>query len=153
MVNEEKELFKFVNNPKYRAKVIDRIHKERDREHEKKVKTVEKELDKLIKVRTDEIKKIANARWEKVAGGGLEINRTEGKVRINGSEHLFSNIQGSELNMLSGFRVVTKEQSHSKSKKSEPLMQNIQNTAVCQDCIFYRKVTTACSNGAWSSDK
>ena len=82
MVNEEKELFKFVNNPKYRAKVIDRIHKERDREHEKKVKTVEKELDKLIKVRTDEIKKIANARWEKVAGGGLEINRTEGKVRI-----------------------------------------------------------------------
>ena len=65
MVNEEKELFKFVNNPKYRAKVIDRIHKERDREHEKKVKTVEKELDKLIKVRTDEIKKIANARWEK----------------------------------------------------------------------------------------
>ena len=38
MVNEEKELFKFVNNPKYRAKVIDRIHKERDREHEKKVK-------------------------------------------------------------------------------------------------------------------
>ena len=47
MVNEEKELFKFVNNPKYRAKVIDRIHKERDREHEKKVKTVEKELKKL----------------------------------------------------------------------------------------------------------
>lgn len=121
MVNEEKELFKFVNNPKYRAKVIDRIHKERDREHEKKVKTVEKELDKLIKVRTDEIKKIANARWEKVAGGGLEINRTEGKVRINGSEHLFSNIQGSELNMLSGFRVVTKEQSHSKSKKHASL--------------------------------
>ena len=58
---------------------------------------------------------------KKVAGGGLEINRTEGKVRINGSEHLFSNIQGSELNMLSGFRVVTKEQSHSKSKKHASL--------------------------------
>lgn len=29
MSNEEKELFKFVNNPKYREKVIARIHKEK----------------------------------------------------------------------------------------------------------------------------
>lgn len=36
MVNEEKELFKFVNNSKYRTKVIDRIHKEKDCEYEKK---------------------------------------------------------------------------------------------------------------------
>ena len=121
MVNEEKELFKFVNNPKYRTKVIDRIHKEKDCEYEKKVKTVEKERDKLIRERTDEITKIANARWEKVAGGKLEINRTEGKARINGSECLFSSIRSAEANMLSGFRVVTKENSHSKSKKHASL--------------------------------
>lgn len=121
MVNEEKELFKFVNNPKYRTKVIDRIHKEKDCEYEKKVKTVEKERDKLIRERTDEITKIANARWEKVAGGKLEINRTEGKARINGSECLFSSIRSAEVNMLSGFRVVTKENSHSKSKKHASL--------------------------------
>ena len=121
MVNEEKELFKFVNNPKYRTKVIDRIHKEKDCEYEKKVKTVEKERDKLIRERTDEITKIANARWEKVASGKLEINRTEGKARINGSECLFSSIRSAEVNMLSGFRVVTKENSHSKSKKHASL--------------------------------
>ena len=121
MVDEEKELFKFVNNPKYRTKVIDRIHKEKDCEYEKKVKTVEKERDKLIRERTDEITKIANARWEKVAGGKLEINRTEGKARINGSECLFSSIRSAEVNMLSGFRVVTKENSHSKSKKHASL--------------------------------
>ncbi|MDY5180486.1 hypothetical protein [Butyribacter sp.] len=117
MANTDKELFKFVNDPKYREKVINRIHKEEDHEYAKRVKTVKNERDKIIKARNDEIKRIENSRWEKYADGKLEVNRTEGKAKINGTECLFSSIKGASLNMMSGARIVTTEQSHSKSKK------------------------------------
>lgn len=117
MANTDKELFKFVNDPKYREKVINRIHKEEDHEYAKRVKTVKNERDKIIKARNNEIKRIENSRWEKYADGKLEVNRTEGKAKINGTECLFSSIKGASLNMMSGARIVTTEQLHSKSKK------------------------------------
>ena len=49
MANEEKELFKFVNDPKYREKVINKIHKDMDREYDRRVKNVEAEKKKLCK--------------------------------------------------------------------------------------------------------
>lgn len=121
MANEEKELFKFVNDPKYREKVINKIHKDMDREYDRRVKNVEAEKKKLCKARTNEVIRITNSRWESFAGGKLEVNRTEGKIRINGTECLFSSIKGAELNMMSGVRVVTTEQSKSKSKKHASL--------------------------------
>lgn len=117
MANEEKELFKFVNNPKYRDKVIARIHKEKDNEYNRRIKQVESERDKLAKSRVNEITRISNARWEKYFCGKLLVNRTEGKIRINNAENLFSSIQGAELNMMNGCRVVTTDNSKSKSKK------------------------------------
>ena len=51
MANEEKELHKFVYNPKYREKVIARVHKERDKQYNKGVKRVKSERDKLVKSR------------------------------------------------------------------------------------------------------
>lgn len=117
VANEEKELFKFVNNPKYREKVIARIHKEKDNEYNRRIRQVESERDKLAKSRVNEISKISNARWEKYFGGKLLVNRTEGKIRINNAENLFSSIQGAELNMTNGCRVVTTNNSKSKSIK------------------------------------
>ena len=35
MANEEKELYKFVNDPKYRSKVIAKIHKNSDNAYNK----------------------------------------------------------------------------------------------------------------------
>lgn len=117
MANEEKELFKFVNNPKYRDKVIARMHKEKDNEYNRRIKQIESEMNKLVKSRVNEISRISNARWEKYFGGKLFINRTEGKIRINNAENLFSSIQCAELNIVNGCRVVTTDNSKSKSKK------------------------------------
>lgn len=115
MANEEKELHKFVYNPKYREKVIARVHKERDKQYNKGVKRVESERDKLVKSRSKEISRISNSRWEISCGGKLWVNRTEGKVRINYAEYLFSSIQGAQLNIINGSRIETT--SNSKSKK------------------------------------
>ncbi|MCR5793119.1 MAG: hypothetical protein K6G65_08115 [Lachnospiraceae bacterium] len=121
MANDKKELFKFVNNPKYRDKVIARIHKEADSAYSKKIRVIEGEKDKLSRSRTSEISRIASARWEKLSGGKVMVNRTEGKVKINNVENLFSSIQGAEINMISGARVVTTENTKTKSKKHASL--------------------------------
>lgn len=117
MSNEEKELFKFVNNPKYREKVIARIHKEKDYEYNRLIKQLKSERDKLDKRRVNEISRISNARWEKYFDGKLLVNRTEGKIRINNAENLFTSILGAELNVMNGCRVVTTDNLRSKSKK------------------------------------
>lgn len=121
MANAEKELSKFLNDPKYREKVLARIHKEEDNEYNRRIKTIETDRNKLSKKRTNEITRIYNSRWEKYANGKLLVNRTEGKIKFNNSEALFSSIQGAEINIMSGYRIVTTEQSSSKSKKSASL--------------------------------
>ena len=50
MANEEKELYKFVNDPKYRSKVIAKIHKNSDNAYNKRIKKIEHERD-LAKLR------------------------------------------------------------------------------------------------------
>ena len=55
MANEEKELYKFVNDPKYRSKVIAKIHKNSDNAYNKRIKKIEHERDALSKKRTREI--------------------------------------------------------------------------------------------------
>ncbi len=69
MANEEKELYKFVNDPKYRSKVIAKIHKNSDNAYNKRIKKIEHERDALSKKRTREITRIANDRWK----GNIEI--------------------------------------------------------------------------------
>lgn len=49
MANEEKELYKFVNDPKYRSKVIAKIHKNSDNAYNKRIKKIEHERDALSK--------------------------------------------------------------------------------------------------------
>ena len=71
MANEEKELYKFVNDPKYRSKVIAKIHKNSDNAYNKRIKKIEHERDALSKKRTREITRIANDRWESLAGGSI----------------------------------------------------------------------------------
>ncbi len=70
-------------------------------------KKIEHERDALSKKRTREITRIANDRWESLAGGSIGVNRTEGKIQINNTTVLFSSIRGAEMNMMTGCRVVT----------------------------------------------
>ena len=121
MANEEKELYKFVNDPKYRSKVIAKIHKNSDNAYNKRIKKIEHERDALSKKRTLEITRIANDRWESLAGGSIGVNQTEGKIQINNTTVLFSSIRGAEMNMMTGCRVVTRESSKTKSKKQASL--------------------------------
>lgn len=121
MANEEKELYKFVNDPKYRSKVIAKIHKNSDNAYNKRIKKIEHERDALSKKRTRKITRIANDRWESLAGGSIGVNRTEGKIQINNTTVLFSSIRGAEMNMMTGCRVVTRESSKTKSKKHASL--------------------------------
>ena len=121
MVNDEKELFKFLNDPKYREKVINRIHKDEDKEYDRRIRAIESEEEKLVKSRSAEISRIADGRWVKYAGGKFMVNRTEGKIRINNTDYLFSSIQGAEMTMMAGCRVVTTEQTKSKGKKHASL--------------------------------
>lgn len=121
MANEEKELFKFVNEPKYRDKVIAKIHKNEDAAYDKRIKQIEQERDRLSKEKTKEITRIANSRWEKLAGGKVLVNRTEGKVQVNNTTVSFSSIKGAELNMMTGSRIVTTENTKTKSKKHASL--------------------------------
>ena len=121
MANEEKELYKFVNDPKYRSKVIAKIHKNSDNAYNKRIKKIEHERDALSKKRAREITRIANDRWESLAGGSIGVNRTEGKIQINNTTVLFSSLRGAEMNMMTGCRVVTRESSKTKSKKHASL--------------------------------
>lgn len=117
MANEEKELLKFVQDPNYREKIINRIHKDSDAQYNKRIKIIESDRNRLSQNKLNEIKRIANARWEKF-GGALDVNRVEGKIRINNTESYFSSIKGADLNIQYGYRTVTNEVSHSKKHAS-----------------------------------
>ena len=121
MANEERELEKFVNDPRYREKVMERVRRDADRDREKQIKELESECTKLSKIRTNEIKKITKSRWEKAVGGNLVINRTEGKIKINDTECLFSSIKGAKLHMESAHRTVTTGKINSKEKNHASL--------------------------------
>ena len=49
------------------------------------------------------------------------VNRTEGKIKIKDVEASFSSIQGAEINMVSGVRIVTTENSQTNSRKHASL--------------------------------
>lgn len=117
MANEERELYKFVNDPKYREKVIRKVHMEQDKAYEIKIKYAQNEKNKLLKARTAEITRVEKMRWTDYAGGKLSVNKVEGIITINGSRYPFSSIQGAEINIIPGCRIETTEQGKSKSKK------------------------------------
>ena len=116
---DTKELIKFEEDPNYRKKVISRLHKEKDDQYYRRIKQLESEKNKLQKARQNEITRIANARWISLAGGMLWVNKAEGKVKFNKSECNFSDIQGAEVDVQMGYRVITHD--NTKSKKSASL--------------------------------
>lgn len=118
MTKEEKELFRFVSEPKYREKVLVKFKKEEDIQYQNSVKIAQNERDRLINLRKQEIDRIENSRWEVYANGQLRINWVEGCVIINNAKVMFSNIRGAELNIKDGFRTVTTETLITKKKPS-----------------------------------
>lgn len=118
MTKDEKELFKFVSEPKYRMKVLSKLKKEEDKRYQNKVQSAKEERLRLVNLRQQEINNIENSRWEIYANGNLRINWVEGCVLINNNKVLFSSIKGAELNEIDGFRTVTTETSTTKKNPS-----------------------------------
>lgn len=130
MTNEEKELYNFTNDPKYREKVIKRIHKDEDQKYQNQIKTIEKDISRLTNDKQNEIRKISNSRWESLVNGKLLVNRTEGKIRVNKTEGLFSDINDVSLNMMVGSKVVSTSKQKGKSKKHISVVGTIAGAAV-----------------------
>ncbi len=118
MTKEEKELFRFVHEPKYREKVLVKVRKEEDEQYQNNVILAKNEREKLINLRQQEIARIENSRWEIYSNGQLRINWIEGCVVINNTRVLFSCIRGAELNIQDGFRTETTETSTTKKNPS-----------------------------------
>lgn len=100
---------------KYLNRVSAKIHKDRDRAYEKRIRKIEFEVEQLKKDRIKEIDRIKNNRWEFIGTKSFSYNLTEGKININGSVYLFSDIKGAEITRQDSYRVVTT--STGKSKK------------------------------------
>lgn len=118
MSSMDKEVYKFGNDAKRYEKAIKRAYNKQDAANKKHMKAIESQIRKLQKARNQEIERISKSRWEKIAGGHLQVNYTEGKVRINQREVPFSSIKGAEINVVYGCRFITKETGKSKKRAS-----------------------------------
>lgn len=118
MSKEDKELFKFVYNPKYRERVLVKNKSDADKKYQNDISSAKEEKKRLFIYRQREIERIEDSRWEKYANGNLKINFIEGTVLINNNKALFSSIKNAEINIQEGFRTVTTENSTAKKKPS-----------------------------------
>ena len=96
-MNEEKKRFKYENNLKYRERVNKKIRRRTDKQYDKKLKKLQFEEKSLSEARLKVIKKLQEARWEPLYKKNIIVNRTEGKIRINGTDYLFENIGNTRL--------------------------------------------------------
>ena len=106
ITKEDAVKIKFEYDPLFRGKVESKVRKDADDAYERRIKNCELHLEDLEEERSDEIKRLAAARWEAVGDGEVKFNMTEGKVSINGTECLFSDIYGAELNKEDSYRLV-----------------------------------------------
>lgn len=118
MTKAERELTLFINDPTYREEVITRVHKEQDRDYERRIKSLRSDKERLISDRKKMMTKISNERWESLYKGKLYVNKTEGKIKINSGEFLFSDILGAEPNVQLVYRVETNTKGESKKHVS-----------------------------------
>ena len=112
---------KFEYDPLYREKVMSKIRKNADDAYERRINNCQVNLENLEDDRAEEIQRLTAARWEIMGGGAVKFNMTEGKLKINGTQCLFSDIIGAELNKEDSYRKVagkpTKDQPNPPSVK------------------------------------
>lgn len=112
---EDIDKIKFQYDPIFKQKVIEKVHRDCDKEYNQKIKKCENDIKSIEKEKENEIKKIEDSRWENIVNKNLRYNMTEGKVDMNNSQFLFSSIKGAAVNIHESYRVETVE--NGKSKK------------------------------------
>ena len=103
---------------KYLEKVSNKIHKDRDKDYNSKVKNAQNKLKQLEKAKETEINRIAQSRWQSI-GNNFSYNLTEGIVSINGTNYTFTDINGAEITKNEGFRTVTNTTGTNKQKSKK----------------------------------
>lgn len=121
ITKEDAVKIKFEYDPLFRGKVVSKVRKDADDAYERRIKNCELNLEDLEEERAEEIRKLSAARWESLGEGEVQFNMTEGKVAVNGTQCLFSDIFGAELNKEDSYRLVagkaTKDQPNPDSVK------------------------------------
>lgn len=117
---------------KYLEKVNNKVHKEQDKQYNTKVENAQNKLKHLQNSREREIQRIANSRWQSIGDKSFSFNMTEGKIIVNGTTYLFSDIKGAEIVKQDSFRTITNttETGKSKSKKHASLGGGLLGAAV-----------------------
>ncbi len=121
MSNNNRIAERFISDPSYRKRVISKIQKDKERGYKKRIGSLKKDIIVLEGQRSNEIKNIESSRWEKIADGVLQVNKTEGKIRYNNLEYYFSSIEDVEINAVFASETTsydtTTTTTHSTSKK------------------------------------
>lgn len=118
ITKEDIDKIKFEYDPIFKKKVIEKVHKDCDREYNANIKKCEDNINNLERAKANEIKRIEESRWEKIVDKNLQYNMTEGKLLLNGTCVLFSSIKGAVANINESYRVETKESGKSKKHAS-----------------------------------
>lgn len=113
---KEIDKIKFAHDPIFRQDVIDKVHRDCDKEYEQNIKKCEKKIRSLEKDKADEIEKVEKARWEEIVDDRLQYNMIEGMLLYGDAKIPFDAIRGAAINFNESYRVVPEE--NGKSKKA-----------------------------------
>ena len=115
---EELDRMRFENDPLFRKDVIAKVHREEDARYKKTVNDAKNTLARLQKDYDRRYKQIADARWEKEYGHIL-VNRTEGRLIINGAECDFCSLRSARVVNHLGYRTETYEHHYTEEHTKE----------------------------------
>ena len=118
ITKEDVDKIKFAYDPLFKQKVIEKLHKDCDKEYNDNVKKCENTINRLERDKAKEIKRIEESRWEKIVDKNLKYNMTEGKLLLNGTAVPFTSIKGAAANINESYRVETTESGKSKKHAS-----------------------------------
>ena len=115
---EELDKLRFQNDPLFRQEVINKVHREEDARYKKAVNAANNKVNRLKKEYDKRYKQISDARWEKLYPNVL-VNRTEGRLIINGAECEFCDLRGARVENQLGYRVKTHEHKYTEEHTKE----------------------------------
>lgn len=118
LTKDQIDKIKFAYDPVFKQNIIDKVHKDADREYTERINRCEADLNSLQNAREKEIKRIADSRWQRCEIKEFKYNITEGKALINSATVLFSDIKGAEIKVNESYRTETEHKGKAKKHGS-----------------------------------
>ena len=119
-MNEQQQINYFRNDPVFREREIKKIHAKIDKEHNRQLSDLKKEMSSLPQQKQQEIARRKKFRINSYANGRVQTNRVEGYILIDNVRYKFADIQGARIE--SSFDTyVSETKSTGKTKKKVSL--------------------------------